>query len=1005
MVDYFLSGAIEARLDGAVVALGGPKQRCVLAVLLSDHGNVVSIDRLIDSVWDEVAPDKALISVRSYIANLRRTLNAATPDSAGMQRLESRPNGYRLNLLAGDTVDLHRFEELVAAGRAALVRHDPGAAAATLGEALASWHGDPFGEFTYRDFAAPDVQRFTALRATAIEARLDAALQLGAGADLVPDIEAAVAQDPVQERLWAHLMLALYRAGRTADAVRAFDRAAIALRREIGGVPGEGLQTLLRKIGDESAELRAQPLPDDVDTRADPPPFVGRDDELRVASAALRRARSGSGGLTLVTGESGIGKTSLALAVSQQSHGAGIVTAWAAHPSGIMLPQLWTWIQLLRQLGDDLGEPARRAVRRATPGTVDALVPEWNDGAAPVPAAPAAGFALVEGIVTALRVLAAEHPLLLVLDDLQLADDASLDALGVLAAQFPRIPIQVIGSWTFYGADRPINRERFHALLRSNDTTTMQLVGLDRDAAAHLVAATVGVQTPVEVSERVWQQAAGNPFYIKELARTLDGAQPLAASSLPKAVLGVVSRRIDALDGPARRVLSAAAVVGPEFDVADLSDIVELPISTLQARLRPAFENGLIDEVGERPGAFRFSHGLLRDGVLAQLPTIERTTVHAAVATTRAPTLITAPYENGIAAADHAWRAGAELNPETALEVHETVIQRALDRSAYDDIVGLAEHALQICERLPAKPELLERQVTLWLHLAGAKGILEGQASPAAAAAVQRAFEIGSEVRGRSFYGATALQCLMLCAHGRLDEAQVIATGLCEQYESFGDPDVGVASDFAHVMVHALRGNVAAAIHAGNHMMDTFPPPETVTDPTHFLHPRVLCFMALGEAMRGDREAMRHYAERAMDLAQSRGDVFNILAAKLVLVECAAILGDVSGTAAAADAVEKQFAAAGGHQWGAAAKIISIWAEVLDTGVGDATAAFDAMDALTCDGTSAMNGMFLALLADIEMHYGRVEHARDLLTRAQVLAESTGEHAWDAMIGQRVAAV
>ena len=1002
MVDYLLSGAIEARLDGAVVALGGPKQRCVLAVLLSDHGNVVSIDRLIDSVWDEIAPDKALISVRSYVANLRRTLNAAASEPAGAQRLESRPNGYRLNLLPGDTVDLYRFEELVAAGRAALVRHDPGAAVATLGEALACWHGDPFGEFTYRDFVAPDVQRFTALRATAIEARLDAALQLGAGADLIPDIEAAVAQDPVQERLWGHLMLALYRAGRTADAVRAFDRAAIALRREIGGVPGEGLQTLLRKIGDESADLRARRLPDAVDTRGDPPPFVGRDEELRAAAATLRRARAGSGGLTLVTGESGIGKTSLTLAVAQQSHGTGVVTAWAAHPSGIMLPQLWTWIQLLRQLGDELGEPARRAVRRATPGTVDALVPEWNDGGASVPAA---GFALVEGIVTALRVLAADHPLLLVLDDLHLADDASLDALGMLTAQFPRVPIQLIGSWTFYGADRPINRDRFHALLRSNDTSMMQLTGIDRAAAAHLVAATVGAETPVDVSERVWQQAAGNPFYIKELARTLDGADRLGAASLPKAVLGVVSRRVSALDGPARRVLSAAAVVGPEFDVADLSDIVELPISTLQARLRPAFENGLIDEVGERPGAFRFSHGLLRDGVLAQLPTTERTTVHAAVATTRAPTLITAPYENGIAAADHAWRAGAELNPETALEVHETVIQRALDRSAYDDIVGLTEHALQICERLPAKPELLERQVTLWLHLAGAKGILEGQASPAAAAAVQRAFEIGSEVRGRSFYGATALQCLMLCAHGRLDEAQVIATGLCEQYETFGDPDVGVASDFAHVMVYSLRGNVPAAIHTGNHMMDTFPPPETVTDPTHFLHPRVLCFMALGEAMRGDREAMRHYAQRAMDLAQSRGDVFNILAAKLVLVECAAILGDVSGTAAAADAVEQQFAAAGGHQWGAAAKIISIWAEVLDTGAGDATAAFDAFDVLTSDGTCAMNALFLGLLADIEMHYGRGEHARELLTRAQALAETTGEHAWDAMISRRVAAV
>jgi hypothetical protein len=244
----------------------------------------------------------------------------------------------------------------------------------------------------------------------------------------------------------------------------------------------------------------------------------------------------------------------------------------------------------------------------------------------------------------------------------------------------------------------------------------------------------------------------------------------------------------------------------------------------------------------------------------------------------------------------------------------------------------------------------------------------------------------------------------MLCAHGRLDEAEVIATGLAEQYESFGDSDVGVASDFAHMMVNALRGNVETSLEFGHHMMDTFPPPETVTDPTHFLHPRVLCFMAIGEATRGDRDAMRGYAQRALLLAQSRGDVFNILAAKLAMVECAALLGDVTGTAAAADAVAHEFAMAGGHQWGGAAKIIAVWAQILETGDGDPAEAFDAFDVLTADGTCAMNAMFLVLLADIETHCGRAEHAHDLLVRARTLADTTGEHAWDAFIDQRMAA-
>src|SRR5207248_177131 len=149
---------------------------------------------------------------------------------------------------------------------------------------------------------------------TAIETRFDAALRLGSANDLVPEIEAAVAQNPVQERLWGHLMLALYRAGRTADSVRAFDRACDTLDREIGTRPGEALQTLFRKISEGSADLRldrhgfADSTQDDPSA---PPPLVGRDAELAIVTAAIRRVGAGIGGLTLVTGESGIGKSSL----------------------------------------------------------------------------------------------------------------------------------------------------------------------------------------------------------------------------------------------------------------------------------------------------------------------------------------------------------------------------------------------------------------------------------------------------------------------------------------------------------------------------------------------------------------------------------------------------------------------------------------------------------------------------------------------------------------------
>ena len=155
MVGYFLSGGIEAHLDSGVPSLGGPKQRCVLAVLLASHGTVVSIDRLADAIWADDPPAKSVASLRSYVANLRRVLTSGC-ESDG-PRFESRQHGYQLNVLPGDTVDLHQFERLVNDGRGALIRGEARSAADTLGAALALWRGDPFGEFTHHEIGRAHV--------------------------------------------------------------------------------------------------------------------------------------------------------------------------------------------------------------------------------------------------------------------------------------------------------------------------------------------------------------------------------------------------------------------------------------------------------------------------------------------------------------------------------------------------------------------------------------------------------------------------------------------------------------------------------------------------------------------------------------------------------------------------------------------------------------------------------------------------------------------------------
>jgi len=958
----------------------------VLAALLSRAGSVVTIDQVMDAVWGDAPPPKAPVSVRSYVTNLRRLLHGD-----GEERLHSSALGYRLELLHGDSVDLLEFEELATSGREALVRQDVRAAAEHLTAALSRWAGPPYGELADADFVRPDAVRLTALHDTAHEAWFDASLQLGRDSDLVPDLEAAVARSPLQERLWGHLMLALHRSGRHADALRAYDRAREVLDREIGARPGEGIRALLAKIQAHDPELRVAPVRATRHT-VDAHRIVGRDGELN----ALRGTSSG---LAMITGESGIGKTVLAQAAFTAAQATGRPAAWAAHPAGVRLPALWTWIQVLRQLGEQLGPDARTAVIRDAPGVVDAMVPEWNEASSSGRLG-ATGFALVEGVVTALRSLASYAPVLLVLDDLHHADDETYDVLVLLLAQFPRLPVTVIGTWTFYGDGRPMNREGFDRTLRSSGPDSMHLTGLDRGPATELLASILGADLAPQAADKMWRETGGNPLYLQEVARTIAESGPNAPVS--STVLGVLDHRLGELADGTRRLLGAAAVMGVGIDVAGLADVLDVPVSRVHEDLAPAHLAGLLDEVGDRPGDYRFSHGLVRDALLARQDVASRTVVHATIARLGAPSVATAAYERAVALADHAWRAGAELDAEAAVTIIDAVVQRALGRSRYADVADLAERAVQVCARLTPTPDGLDREAMLWLHLAGARTILHGQTDDAAGRAIRRAFEIGEASKGRGYYSAAAMHCLMLCGTGRLDEAEAIARGLREEYESSRARDVGEVSDLAEIMISVLRGDVDRLVAAGRHMMTTFPAPETVTDPLHFFHPRALCWMAIGEASRGDETASRRYLAEAIELTQSRGDVFSVLVNSVAEIEIDAILGITEGTAERAAEVDKAFRAAGSDQWAAVARIIELWAQTLQSSAVDhGPEAARAFEEYTIDGTTAATSMLRCLIADIESHHGRSDAALSILAHAERVAEATGERVWDPMIAAR----
>jgi peptide/nickel transport system substrate-binding protein len=258
-VEICVLGPLEVRVNGAAAALGGPKQRAVLAMLLLHGNEVVSRDRLVNGVWGERPPEAAQRSLDSYVSRLRAIL--------GADRIERRAPGYVVRLEPGE-LDLERFETLLEEGRAAAANGDAATASEALRQALGLWHGPALADLLYEPFAADEAGRLEERRMLALEERIDADLALGGGPELVSELERLVSDEPFRQRLLGQLMVSLYRAGRQADALAAYEGGRQRLAEELGLEPGPQLRLLERQILDHDPALGGQPAP----PRPDEPP-------------------------------------------------------------------------------------------------------------------------------------------------------------------------------------------------------------------------------------------------------------------------------------------------------------------------------------------------------------------------------------------------------------------------------------------------------------------------------------------------------------------------------------------------------------------------------------------------------------------------------------------------------------------------------------------------------------------------------------------------------------
>jgi DNA-binding SARP family transcriptional activator/tetratricopeptide (TPR) repeat protein len=625
MVLIRVLGSFAAEAGGEPVPLGGPRQRAVLALLVAARGQVVSVDRMVEDLWRGEPPSRALASLQAYVSNLRRLLEPGRPPRTPARLLVSASPGYALRLPPG-AVDAWRFEELLDEARALA---DPRAARARLDEALALWRGPAFAEVADQPWAAAETARLNELRLVARELHIAAGLRLGDPAAVVPEAEGLTRDDPMREEGWRMYALALWSSGRQADALAALRRARATFADELGLDPGPDLVALEEAIlTQRTVVLRAAVPAPPADTprpqaTAPPPPndrpgattFVGREGELAALMAAAGEAVADGGRVALVTGEAGLGKSTLLEHLGARLGQDGWLVAAGRCPDVDSAPPAWAWVEALRKV----------AVSFPPGEFADDLAPLLSDSA-PVDGDAAAGrFRLRQAVWNWLAAAAAAgRPVAVVLDDLHCADAVTLELLGGGAGV--RAPILVVAAY------RAEESERLTETLGSLARTAplrLDLPGLKGEAVAALVRAECEADdaTVAGIAERT----GGNPFYVRESARLLTSEGALVAlSEVPEGVRDVLRRRLARLPESGVSVLRLAAVAGRESSVGVLVQAADSDEDGVLDALEAGVIAGLLDEPG--PGRVRFVHALVRDTLVADVTRLRATRMHARIA-------------------------------------------------------------------------------------------------------------------------------------------------------------------------------------------------------------------------------------------------------------------------------------------------------------------------------------------------------------------------------------
>ncbi len=760
-----------------------------------------------------------------------------------------------------------------------------------------------------------------------------------------------------------------------------------------------------RRIPEQAAERRPAEAVAPPDR-----PLVGRRAEMLTLRTALAAAERGKGEAVLVFGEPGIGKTRLVEELVQVAMREEFTVAAGGGVEGGSTPAHWPWVQVITHLLST-ADPAglKEAVGAGSPELAQ-IVPELKEVIGPVDApvstdAETGRLHLFEAVSGLLTELGTRKPLLVVLEDLQWGDIASLQLLSFLAPHLKKDRLLVVGTYrpAEVGDDHPLT-ETMSVLSRHQVVERVELRGLPEAEVGELIAGYTREPPEPGLVATVQARTEGNPFFVTELARLLASDSSLGAEgaggAIPSGVRDVVRRRLSRLPAETNAVLSTAAVVGRDFELRVVSAAFKLDTDGTLGLVEAAVAGGLVAEHPTRPGYFRFNHDLVRETILEGLTAVRRSMLHARVG--EAIESVYGDTGRAIEIAFHFSEAAPAIGPARAVPHILRAAEVAVASLAYEQAGEQLRRALQLIDLLPAGADRDHPELQALMRLNTLAIMTKGYAAPELAENLERARALGNRLG--EIRALIPVRWGLVSFHnndGNTYVARRLAEDLLKDVSPGGVPAELVPARLGVGIISMFQGELEKARH---HFDEALLLNDGLTDPwlLSWMHqdPIVSCstFQVWCLTVLGESKPAGSYADDAVGRAIGQGNEFDTAHA-LYFASAQPVFERRLPEArrAAREAVE--FARERGlHAYVALGSIFHGWARAVE---GEAEAGVEEIKQTL----NAMAGraridhsIFLALLAEAHLLAGQTSLGLAVADQGLDVMPKTGERFYEAEI-------